>query len=73
MQVIQDFERSFVALLCLLNRFSFGVALLRVGQVAFSGRYSLRCGFKLFSLYEFAEAVAETLSTVPVSSEYQKP
>jgi hypothetical protein len=67
-QVIQDFERSFVALLSLLNSFCFGDALLRVGQVAFSGRYSFRCGFKLFSLYKFAER----LSTVPKSSEYQK-
>jgi len=64
-QVIQDFERCFVALLRLLDRFCFGDALLRVGQVAFSGRYCFRCGFKLFSLYEFAEAVAEALSTVP--------
>jgi hypothetical protein len=47
--------------------------LLQVGQVAFSGRYCFRCGFKLFSLYEFAEGVAEALSTVPNSSEYQKP
>jgi hypothetical protein len=37
--MIQDFERSFVALLSLLNSFCFGDALLRVGQVAFSGRY----------------------------------
>ena len=73
MQVIQDFECCLVALLRLLNRFCFGDALLRVGQVAFSGRYCFRCGFELFSLYKFAEAVAEALSTVPKSSEYQKP
>jgi hypothetical protein len=72
-QVIQDLERSFVALLRLLNSFCFGDALLRVGQVAFSGRYCFRCGFKLFSLYKFAEAVAEALSTVPKASEYQEP
>jgi len=47
--------------------------LLRVGQVAFSGRHSFRCGFELFSLYKFAERVAEAFSTVPKSSEYQKP
>jgi hypothetical protein len=35
----QDFERSFVALLRLLNCFCFGDDLLGVGQVAFSGRY----------------------------------
>ena len=65
MQVIQDFERSFLAPFRLLNSFCFGDALLRVGQVAFSGRYPFRCGFKLFSLYKFAEAVPEVLSTVP--------
>jgi hypothetical protein len=72
-QVIQDFERSFVALLRLRNCFCFCDALLRVGQVTFSGRYPFRCGFKLFSLYEFAERVAEAFSTVPKLSEYQKP
>src|SRR5258707_786167 len=64
MQVIQDFECCFVALLRLLNGFCFGDALLRVGQVAFSGRYCFRCGFKLFPLYEFDGGVAEALSTV---------
>jgi hypothetical protein len=39
-QLIQGLERSFMTLLCLLNSFCFGDALLRVGQVAFSGRYS---------------------------------
>ena len=73
MQVIQDFEGGFVSLFRLLNRFCFRDAWLRVGQVAFSGRYSFRCGFKLFSLYKFAEGVAEALSTVSKSSEYQKP
>jgi hypothetical protein len=71
-QVIQDFERCFVALLRLLDRFCFGDALFRVGQVAFSGRYCFRCGFKLFSLYKFAEAGAEARSTDLASSEYQK-
>jgi hypothetical protein len=64
MQVIQDFERCLVTLLRLLNSFCFGDALLRVGQVAFSGRYCFRCGFELFSLYKFAEVFAEALSTV---------
>ena len=50
MQVIQDFECCFVALLGLLDRFCFGDAFFLVGQVAFSGRYLFRCGFKLFSL-----------------------
>jgi len=62
-----------VALFRLLNSFCFGDAFLQVGQVAFSGRYSFRCGFKLFSLYKFAEAARAELSTVPRSSEYQKP
>jgi hypothetical protein len=61
-----------VALLRLLNSFCFGDALLGVGQVAFSGRYCFRCGFKLFSLYKFAEGIAEALSTVSRFSEYQK-
>jgi hypothetical protein len=39
----------------------------------FSGRCWFRCGFELFSLYKFAEAVGESLSTVFQSSEYQKP
>jgi hypothetical protein len=39
-QLIQDFERGFVALLSLLNCLCFGDAIFRVGQVAFSGRYS---------------------------------
>jgi hypothetical protein len=47
--------------------------LLRVGQVAFSGRYCFRCGFKLFSLYKFAEAGAKRSRPFPESSEYQKP
>ena len=63
MQVIQDFESTFLALFCLLNRFCFCDALLLVGQVAFSGRYPFRCGFELFSLYKFAEPVAEAIST----------
>ena len=63
MQVIQDFKGGFVALFCPLNCFCFGGALLLVGQVAFSGRYCFRCGFKLFSLYKFAEEVSESLST----------
>ena len=73
MQVIQDFERGLVPLLRLLYSFSFGDALFLVGQVAFSGRYCFRCGFELFSLYKFAEGVAEELSTVYKLSEYQKP
>jgi hypothetical protein len=72
-QVIQDFEGCFVTLLRLLNRLCFGDSLLLVGQVAFSGRYCFRCGFKLFSLYKFAEEVREALSTDAKSSEYQKP
>ena len=59
MQVVQDFERSFVALLSLLNSLCFSDAWLWVGQVAFSGRYCFRCGFELFTLYKFAEAVVE--------------
>jgi hypothetical protein len=54
-QVIQDFERSFVALFSLLYSLCFRDALFLVGQVAFSGRYCFRCGFELFSLYKFAE------------------
>ena len=73
MQVIEDFECSLVALLRLLNGFSFGNALFLVGQVAFSGRYCFRCGFELFSLYKFAERGAKAISTVSKSSEYQKP
>ena len=72
MQLIQDLESGFVALLSLLNCLCFGDALFRVGQVAFSGRYCFRCGFKLFSLYKFAEAGAEARSTDLASSEYQK-
>jgi len=67
MQMIQDFECSFTTLLRLLNSFCFGDTLLLVGQVAFSGRYCFRCGFELFSLYKFAEAVADALSTVSQS------
>jgi hypothetical protein len=63
MQVVEDLESAFLALLCLLDRFCFSDALLLVGQVAFSGRYPFRCGFKLFSLYKFAEPVAEVIST----------
>jgi hypothetical protein len=37
--MIQDFEGGFIALLRPLNRVCFGGALLRVGQVACSGRY----------------------------------
>ena len=71
--MIQDFECRFVALLRLLDCLCFGDAILRVGQVAFSGRYCLRCGFELFSLYKFAEVFGGALSTDYKSSEYQKP
>jgi hypothetical protein len=54
-QVIQGFESCFIALFRPLNNFCFVDALFLVGQVAFSGRYSLGCGFELFSLYKFAE------------------
>ena len=73
MQVIQDFECSLMALLRLLDSFCFGDALFLVGQVAFSGRYCFRCGFKLFSLYKFAEVFADALSTISNWSGYQKP
>ena len=72
MQVIQDFESAFLALFCLLNCFCFSDALLLVGQVAFSGRYPFRCGFKLFSLYKFAEPVAEVISTKSLAERIPK-
>jgi hypothetical protein len=46
--------------------------LFRVGQVAFSGRYCLRCGFKLFSLYSFADGETLTACSRIWWSEYQK-
>src|SRR5258708_2276733 len=64
MQVIQDFECCFVALLRLLNGFCFGDALLGAGKVAFPGRYCFRCGFNLFLLYEFEGGAAEALPPV---------
>ncbi len=46
MQVIQVLESSLVSLFRAFDRLSFCDAfLIRVGQVAFSGRYLVRCGF----------------------------
>ena len=64
--MIQGLERSFVTLFGLLNRFRFGDALLRVGQVAFPGRYEFRCGVKLFSLYKFAEKFPDRSQVVRI-------
>jgi len=41
-ELIQGFKCRFVALLGSFNRLSFGDFLLGVGQVAFSGRYSIQ-------------------------------
>ena len=73
MQVIQDFEGFFVALLRLLNGFCFGDALLRVGQVAFSGR--LLCQMRLQTLFvvRFADRAAGGNPYPGYPPEYQKP
>jgi len=55
-----------VALLGLLDRFCFRDSLLLVGQVAFSGRYSFRCGFELFPLYLFVDTFSTVLQVARI-------
>jgi hypothetical protein len=55
--MIQDFERSFVALLRLLNRFCFRDAIFLVGQVAFSGRYLVQMRLQTLFVVQICRAV----------------
>ena len=73
MQLIESFEAASSP--CFARSMASNSVVLCFGSVKspFSGRCWFRCGFELFSLYKFAEAVADALSTVVEPSEYQKP